>query len=76
MIYYGFNRQELLQKEIDRYHNCGIKETAAEYYVANKDVMKEICQKTKKKQAGNMEEIGIKILKENASLKSINLCAS
>ena len=76
MIYYGFNRQELLQKEIDRYHNCGSKETAAEYYVANKDVMKEICQKTKKKQEGNMEEIGIKILKENASLKSINLCAS
>ena len=32
MSYYWFNRQELLQKAKDRYHNCGDKEKAAEYY--------------------------------------------
>ena len=37
MRYYWFNRQELLQKN----HNCSGKEKAAEYYQANKDVIKE-----------------------------------
>ena len=32
-----FNRQELLQKEKDKYHNYGEKEKAAEYYLKNKD---------------------------------------
>ena len=37
-----FNRQEWLQKAEDRYHNCGGKEKAAEYYIANKNkVLKE-----------------------------------
>ena len=30
-----------MQKAKDRYHNCGGKEKAAEYYITNKDVLKE-----------------------------------
>ena len=41
MSYYWFNRQELLPKAKDKYHNCGRKEKAAEYYQTNKDVIKE-----------------------------------
>ena len=39
--YYWFNRQELLEKVKYKYHNCGSKEETAEYYLANKDVLKE-----------------------------------
>ena len=35
-----FNREESLQKAKDRYHNCGGKEKAPEYYIANKEVLK------------------------------------
>ena len=38
MSYYWFNRQELLQKAKDKYHNCGGKEKVNEYYIENKDV--------------------------------------
>ena len=41
MSYYWFNRQELLQKTKDKYHNCGGKGKVAEYYCKNKDVIKE-----------------------------------
>ena len=41
MSYYWFNRQELLQKAKDKYHNCGRKEKAAECYCKNKDVIKQ-----------------------------------
>ena len=41
MSYYWFNRQELLQKVKNRYCNCGGREEAAEYYISNKDVLKE-----------------------------------
>ena len=44
MSYYFFNRQELLQKAKDKYHNCGGKEKAAKYYIANKEVLKK-CKK-------------------------------
>ena len=40
MSCYWLNRQELLQKAKDKYHNGG-KERAAEYYTRNKDVIKE-----------------------------------
>ena len=40
MSYYWFNRQELLQKAKDEYHNGGRKK-AAEHYLKNKDVIKE-----------------------------------
>ena len=53
MSYCWFNRQELLQKANDRYHNCGDKEKAAKYYIANKDVIK---QKTKYKSRNLSEE--------------------
>ena len=41
MSYYWFNRQELLQKAKEKYHNCGGKEKTAKYYFKNKDVIKE-----------------------------------
>ena len=34
--FYKFNRQELLQKVKDKYHNYGGKEKAAKYYIKNK----------------------------------------
>ena len=40
MSYHWYNRQELLQKEKENY-NCGGKEKSAEYYLANKDAIKE-----------------------------------
>ena len=40
-VNYFFNWQELLQKAKDRYYNCGGKEKAAEYYIENKEVLKE-----------------------------------
>ena len=36
MNYHIFNRQELLQKAKDIYHNCGVEEKAAKYYIENK----------------------------------------
>ena len=36
-----FDRQELLKKAKDRYHNCGGKEKAVEYHIDNKVVLKE-----------------------------------
>ena len=33
MSYYFFNRQELLQKAKDKYHNCGGKRKSAKYYI-------------------------------------------
>ena len=41
MSYYWFNRKKLSQKVKDKYHNCGGKKKAVEYYIANKDVIKE-----------------------------------
>ena len=41
MSYYWFNRQQLLQKAKDRYHQCGGKEKAAKYYLENKGILKE-----------------------------------
>ena len=38
MSYYLFNRQKLLRKAKDKYHNCEGKEKSAEYYLKNKDV--------------------------------------
>ena len=38
--YYWYNRQELLQKAKKNYYNCGGKEKATEYYLANKYVIK------------------------------------
>ena len=40
MNYYWFNRQELLPKTKDRYHNCVGKEKVAKYYLESKDVIK------------------------------------
>ena len=41
MGHYWFNRQELLEKAKDRYHDRGGKEKTVEYYIANKDLQKE-----------------------------------
>ena len=50
MSYYWFTRQKLLQKEKDRFHYSGGKERAAEYYIANKEFLKENAKILKKKQ--------------------------
>ena len=68
MSCYWFNRQELLRKVKDRYHNGGDKEEPAAYHIANKDVIKEkkqeisieTCQKKKKKQIENIVEMSTK----------------
>ena len=51
--YYWFNRQELLKKAKCKYHNGGGKEEAAEYYIANKDVLEE---KARNKNRNFLEE--------------------
>ena len=38
--YYWFNRQKLLEKPKDRYHKSNCKQKSAEYYIANRDVLK------------------------------------
>ena len=40
MIYYWFNRQELLQKAKDKFHNGEEKEIALQYFQAKKNVIK------------------------------------
>ena len=37
MSYYWFNRQELIQKAKDKYHNGDGKEEASNYYIVNKE---------------------------------------
>ena len=49
MNYYFFNRQELLEKANNRYNKCGIKQKPAEYYIANKGVLKENAKKISRK---------------------------
>ena len=72
MSYYWFNRQELLQKAKEIYHNRGGKEKPAEYYIANKDVIKEktnnkyrslSAEEKNKKECG---KIGTKIRKKKS----------
>ena len=41
MSYYWFNKQELLKKAKEKYHNNDSKENAPKYYLDNKDVLKE-----------------------------------
>ena len=41
MSYYWFNKEELLQKGNNRYHNCGGKEKVAKYCLENEEVLKE-----------------------------------
>ena len=45
MSYYWFNKQELLEKAKEKYHNNDGKEKAAKYYFDNKDVLKEKAKK-------------------------------
>ena len=39
--YYCFNRNELLQKAKNRYHNCGGREKSAKYFIDNKEAFTE-----------------------------------
>ena len=41
MFIYLFSRKELLQNAKDRNYSCGGKEKFAEYYIANKEILKE-----------------------------------
>ena len=42
MGYYWFNREEVLQKAVEKYNYVG-KEKAAEYYQTNKGILKKRC---------------------------------
>ena len=57
MGYYWFNRQKLLIKAKNKYHNCGGKEKTAEYYLKNKDVIKEKTNDKYKNLSEEEEEI-------------------
>ena len=65
MSYYWFNREEVLKKTNEKYHNKGGKEKAVQSYKDNKEAIKkqETCkknwQKKKKNRKGNIQEIGI-----------------
>ena len=74
MRYYWFNRQELLQKVKDKYHNCSDKEKAAEYYLEYKDVSKKKAKKKyknlpeeEKEEKRKYEKNRYRNMKENAS---------
>ena len=41
MSHYWFNRQRLLEKTKEKYHNNSYKEKVAKYYLDNKEVLKE-----------------------------------
>ena len=41
MSYYWFNRDKLLKKTCNKYHNNGGKQKAAKYYAANQEVLRE-----------------------------------
>ena len=83
MSYYWFNRQEILQKAKDRYS----KEKAAEYYVQNKEVMKEKSRnryknlseeeknEIKENQKKNIEVLNIEVLSKQVEnyLKYISI---
>ena len=64
--YYWFNRQELLQKGQILYSGC--KDKAAEYYLKNKDVIKEKANSNLKNLSEENKEakIGIKIWKKKS----------
>ena len=75
---YWFDRQELLQKANDRYHNCGGREKAAEHYIANKDIIKEksknndtILSEENKKAKRKSGRNRYKNMKENAGSESV-----
>ena len=59
MSYYWFNRQEILQKAKERYS----KEKAAEYYLQNKEAMKEK-SKNQYKNLPKEEKTRLKSIKE------------
>ena len=74
MSYNRFNRQELLQKAKDRYHNCGGKKKAAEYYLENSRVFFKKAQnkyeslaEEEKEPKRKYEKNRYKKMKENAS---------
>ena len=76
-MYYQLNKDKLLEKAKNRYHNGGTKEKTAEYYKDNKEVLKENAKSTyietylrkKKKQKELMEEIDTEI---GQKIKRIN----
>ena len=65
MSYYWFNRQELLQKVKEKYHNCGGKEKVAEYYYKNKDVIKEKAKNKYRNKAAKYYAANQEIFREN-----------
>ena len=75
MSHYWFNREEVLQKSKEKYGNCGCKEKGAEYYIANKDVLKEKARNKYRNLSGEKKEAKreysksrYKEMKKNANL--------
>ena len=56
MSYYWFNREEVLQKAEEKYHNSGGKEKAPEYYQTKQDVLKEKARNKYKNLSGKEKE--------------------
>ena len=76
--YYWFNRQELLEKGKDRYHNRGGKKEAAEYCISNQDFMKEKAKNKYRKLSEEAKEAKrgygrnmYKTMKKNLSQKGV-----
>ena len=57
MSYYWFNKQELLKKAKEKYHNNGGKEKRAGDYLDNKDVLKEKAKNVYKKLSEEEKEV-------------------
>ena len=58
MSYYWFNREELLKKANEKYHNKGGKEKAAKYYQDNKEAIKEKARNKYKNLTKDFKKIG------------------
>ena len=41
MSYYWFNREKILKDAWNKHHNKGVKEKAAKYYAAKKQILRE-----------------------------------
>ena len=57
MSYYWFNKQELLKKAKEKYHNNDGKEKTTKCYLDNKDVLKEKAKNVYKNLSGEEKEL-------------------
>ena len=67
MRFYWFNKQELLKKAKEKYHNNGGKEKAAKYYLDNKDDLKEKAKNVYRNLSEEAKDVKRLYSKENSS---------